>query len=118
MPTRISLLFSSLILMVAIAIGFACQSAALKTTRAEAEAHPSSTPSNSADTITIAAVGDIMMGSTSINETFLPPNDGRDMLKPVTPTLSSADMTLGNLEGPMLEGGKSEKCADTSANPG
>jgi hypothetical protein len=51
-----------------------------------------------------------MLGSTSINDSFLPPNDGRDILKPVSPLLSSADITFGNLEGPMLEGGKSEKC--------
>jgi hypothetical protein len=37
------------------------------------------------------------------------------MLKDVTSDLSTADITLGNLEGPMLEGGKSEKCADVSA---
>ncbi|HMJ07986.1 MAG TPA: CapA family protein, partial [Pyrinomonadaceae bacterium] len=51
-----------------------------------------------------------MLGSTSINDSFLPPNDGRDMLKLMTPALSAADIAFGNLEGPMLEGGKSEKC--------
>ena len=70
------------------------------------------TPDKSKNTepITIAAVGDIMLGSTSINETFLPPNDGRGMLKEFTPILSAADIAFGNLEGPMLEGGKNEKC--------
>ncbi len=66
------------------------------------------------DSITIAAVGDIMLGSTSINDTFLPPNDGIDMLKGVTPILSSADIAFGNLEGPMLEGGKTSKCSPKS----
>jgi poly-gamma-glutamate capsule biosynthesis protein CapA/YwtB (metallophosphatase superfamily) len=51
-----------------------------------------------------------MLGSTSINDSFLPPNDGRDMLKEVEPYLSTADVTFGNLEAPMLEGGVSEKC--------
>ena len=60
--------------------------------------------------ITIAAVGDIMPGSTSIDETFLPPNNGREMLKEFTPILSAADIAFGNLEGPMLEGGTNEKC--------
>jgi poly-gamma-glutamate capsule biosynthesis protein CapA/YwtB (metallophosphatase superfamily) len=55
-----------------------------------------------------------MLGSTSINDTFLPPNDGADILKEVTPILSSADIAFGNLEGPMLEGGKTEKCAPGS----
>jgi poly-gamma-glutamate capsule biosynthesis protein CapA/YwtB (metallophosphatase superfamily) len=98
-------------------VGLACQSSALKTPVAEAEAHPSLTPINRDDVITIAAVGDIMMGSTSINETFLPPNDGRDMLKEVTPILSAADIAFGNLEGPMLEGGKSAKCEEPPKNP-
>lgn len=115
MPTRTSLLFTLLFVAASIALGLACQSNALNTRRAEAETHPSPTPVNSSDMITIAAVGDIMIGSTSINETFLPPNDGRDMLKEVTPILSSADMTFGNLEGPMLEGGKTEKCANANA---
>jgi hypothetical protein len=114
MPTSFTLILTALFLAAAVVIGgSACQSA-IKTRVAEAETKPSPTPGNSTGSITIAAVGDIMMGSTSINETFLPPNDGRDMLREVTPALSSADITFGNLEGPMLEGGKTEKCADTS----
>jgi poly-gamma-glutamate capsule biosynthesis protein CapA/YwtB (metallophosphatase superfamily) len=70
--------------------------------------------SENTEPITIAAVGDIMLGSTSIDETFLPPEDGRDMLKEFTPILSSADIAFGNLEGPMLEGGKNEKCPPES----
>lgn len=58
----------------------------------------------------IAAVGDIMLGSTSIDDTFLPPNDGADILKEFTPILSRADIAFGNLEGPMLEGGETKKC--------
>jgi hypothetical protein len=79
---------------------------------AEARPTPSPLPSRD-DLITIAAVGDMMLGSTSINDSFLPPKDGRDMLKPVTPILSAADIAFGNLEGPMLEGGKSEKCRES-----
>ena len=62
--------------------------------------------------ITIAAVGDIMLGSTFPNETRMPPADGADSLKAVTPILAAADIALGNLEGPMLEGGVSEKCGE------
>jgi poly-gamma-glutamate capsule biosynthesis protein CapA/YwtB (metallophosphatase superfamily) len=71
---------------------------------------PLQTRSTNTEPVTIAAVGDIMLGSTSINDTFLPPNDGANILKEVTPVLSKADITFGNLEGPMLEGGKTEKC--------
>jgi Bacterial capsule synthesis protein PGA_cap len=73
-------------------------------------AEPRATPANK-EPITIAAVGDIMLGSTSINESYLPPNDGVDMLKEVTPILSAADIAFGNLEGPLLEGGSTAKCA-------
>ncbi|HEY2865696.1 MAG TPA: CapA family protein [Pyrinomonadaceae bacterium] len=92
--------------------GLACQKDELSTQVAQAETKP--TPDRMSPSIEIAAVGDIMMGSTSINTSFLPPNDGRDMLKEVTPVLSAADIAFGNLEGPMLEGGKTEKCPDTS----
>lgn len=72
------------------------------------------TPSPTPASLTIAAVGDVMLGSTSIDETFLPPNDGRDMLKEFAPLLSRADIAFGNLEGPLLEGGKNEKCGPTA----
>ncbi|MEO7674162.1 MAG: CapA family protein, partial [Pyrinomonadaceae bacterium] len=82
----------------------ACSATNIAPPRASAET--SSTPFPAAEsTITIAAVGDIMLGSTSINETFLPPNDGRDSLKPVAPLLTAADIAFGNLEGPLIDGG-------------
>ncbi len=104
----ISAIAASIILSAGMLLSAGCGAAKLTTPTVEAETKP--TPPNAA--VTIAAVGDIMLGSTSINETFLPPNDGRDMLKEFTPILSAADITFGNLEGPMLEGGKSEKCAE------
>lgn len=73
-------------------------------------AEPAATPKNSKEPITIAAVGDIMMGSPFPNDTRMPPNDGADLLKQVTPILSAADITFGNLEGPMVDGGTSAKC--------
>lgn len=78
------------------------------------KAGPTPTKTINDESVTIAAVGDIMLGSTSINETFLPPNDGREMLAEVAPILSQADIAFGNLEGPLLEGGKSEKCSPKS----
>ncbi|MFN2412696.1 MAG: CapA family protein [Pyrinomonadaceae bacterium] len=61
-------------------------------------------------TITIAAVGDILLGSTFPNDSRMPPNDGADLLKDVTPILSEADIAFGNMEGPIIDGGVSEKC--------
>src|SRR3954447_2812335 len=94
----------------ALSLMFGCGAKDLTAPKAKAQEAPAS-QTRAPGEITIAAVGDIMLGSTSINDTFLPPSDGREMLKEVTPVLSAADITFGNLEGPMLEGGKSEKCA-------
>lgn len=65
------------------------------------------------DTITIIGVGDIMMGSNYLKPDGLPPNSGVDLMKEVTPILSSADITMGNLEGVLLdEGGTPKTCRD------
>ena len=104
-------LFSFLLLMSASAAGLSCHTSSLTMpTIADAEEKSADTQTSSGEPITIAAVGDIMLGSTSINETFLPPNDGQDMLKDVTPILSAADIAFGNLEGPIVDGGETEKC--------
>ncbi len=66
--------------------------------------------------ITFALVGDVMLGSTFPEGSVLPPDDGRGLLAGAAPLLSAADVAAGNLEGPMLEGGTSTKCAH--ARPG
>ncbi len=68
--------------------------------------------------ITLAAVGDIMLGSTYPETAPLPPDDGAALLAEVTPLLAAADLTFGNLEGPMLEGGSTGKCSDEAARAG
>ena len=104
-------LFSFVLVICATAAGLACQTSNLTMPIiADAEERSADTPTASGEPITIAAVGDIMLGSTSIDETFLPPNDGQDMLKDVTPILSAADIAFGNLEGPIVDGGETEKC--------
>lgn len=74
------------------------------------EAQPTPTPAKRDDIVTIAAVGDIMLGSPFPIDDRMPPNDGADILKAVSPVLSAADIAFGNLEGPMTDGGISEKC--------
>lgn len=65
--------------------------------------------------ISIAAVGDIMLGSTNPPDRGLPVEDGAKMLADVTPVLSAVDVAFGNLEGPLLDGtGKSSKCGPNS----
>src|SRR5688572_18396211 len=67
-------------------------------------------PTPDTNAITIAAVGDIMLGSPFPNDTRMPPNDGANLLKVVAPLLTAADLAFGNLEGPLIDGGISEKC--------
>ena len=67
---------------------------------------------SNAEPITIAAGGDIMLGSTFPNETRMPPNDGADLLKAVAPIFQAADIAFGNLEGPMADSGISTKCGN------
>ena len=77
---------------------------------ADVSVTPTPVPQNDPNTLTIAAVGDIMLGSPFPNETRMPPNDGKDLLSVVSPILSAADIAFGNLEGPMTDGGESTKC--------
>jgi poly-gamma-glutamate capsule biosynthesis protein CapA/YwtB (metallophosphatase superfamily) len=63
--------------------------------------------------LTVAAVGDIMMG-TDFPENILPDDDGVGFLAAVTPILSAPDVTFGNLEGVLQDGGEPVKqCKDT-----
>ena len=62
--------------------------------------------------IVFAAVGDVMLGTTFPDSSGgdLPPNDGADILQEVAPILRLGDLTFGNLEGPLVDGGISAKC--------
>jgi poly-gamma-glutamate capsule biosynthesis protein CapA/YwtB (metallophosphatase superfamily) len=66
------------------------------------------------EAISILAVGDIMLGSTYPDSRDMPPNDGRDILKEVVPILRKGDITFGNLEGPLTEGGVTGKSGPNS----
>jgi poly-gamma-glutamate capsule biosynthesis protein CapA/YwtB (metallophosphatase superfamily) len=67
-----------------------------------------------ASTLTVAAVGDIMLG-TDFPKNILPDDDGAGFLGEVTPILTSADIAFGNLEGVLLDGGEPVKeCKDPS----
>jgi hypothetical protein len=79
-------------------------------------------PSFSPDTsvaerkIVITGVGDIMMGSSFPDSRRLPPfNNPFLLLESVADTLSSSDITFGNLEGSFLDNGDPcKKCRDTT----
>ncbi len=66
------------------------------------------------DVITIRAVGDMMLGSTYPDARDMPPGDGHDMFAHVAPTLRAADITFGNLEGPLTDGGVTGKSGSNS----
>ena len=60
------------------------------------------------DTLTIAMVGDVMMGTT-FPSTMLPANQGRDLFRDAKDILRRADLAVGNLEGTLCDGGRSTK---------
>lgn len=60
------------------------------------------------DTLTIAMVGDIMLGTT-YPEVELPANDGKNLFDDVRDILINANLTVGNFEGVMCEGGTCTK---------
>jgi poly-gamma-glutamate capsule biosynthesis protein CapA/YwtB (metallophosphatase superfamily) len=60
-------------------------------------------------TIQITAVGDIMMGSTYPTP-ILPPEDGQTLFNQVKEAIKGGHVTLGNLEGPLIDSGYPHKC--------
>lgn len=67
------------------------------------------------DTISITAVGDIMIGSSYPSKSNLPKDDALYSFKNVD-TFLKGDIVFGNLEGCFLNNGKSTKCKDTTGN--
>ena len=66
-------------------------------------------PVESLPAIRVAAVGDIMMGTT-FPEEILPPEDGATLFRSVAPLLAGHDVVFGNLEGPLTDLLRSPKC--------
>lgn len=55
------------------------------------------------DTIKIAAVGDIMLGTAYPDSSFLPKYNAFRLFKPLQPYLQNADVSFGNLEGTLTD---------------
>ena len=72
-------------------------------------------PEEPARAIRIAAVGDIMMGTT-FPEPILPPEDGATLFRDVAPLLAGHDIVFGNLEGPLTDASLSPKCPKPRRN--
>lgn len=67
--------------------------------------------------LTLAVVGDIMMGTTyPENGPFLPKNDGATLFADTDSILRRVDIAAGNLEGSLFDGaGKPKRCGKSSA---
>lgn len=64
---------------------------------------------------TIIGVGDMMLGTNYPSTSYLPPNDGKNLLDDVRSILKNADVTFGNHEGAILDsGGTAKTCRDPS----
>ena len=64
----------------------------------------------------IVAVGDMMLGTNYPDPKYLPPGDGSALLAPLLTELRSADVTIGNLEGTLLDaGGTPKRCGNPDA---
>jgi poly-gamma-glutamate capsule biosynthesis protein CapA/YwtB (metallophosphatase superfamily) len=80
-----------------------------------AEPAPPPTPDKAAMRISIAAVGDMMIG-TDYPQNHLPDDDGVSFLADVAPVLSAADIAFGNHEGVLVDGGEpGKKCSNPNA---
>jgi poly-gamma-glutamate capsule biosynthesis protein CapA/YwtB (metallophosphatase superfamily) len=70
-------------------------------------------PEDTAQTLTVVGVGDMMLGTNYPSTSYLPPNDGKALLAPVLDLLKNADVTFGNHEGAILnKGGTPKTCRD------
>ncbi|RZL33335.1 MAG: CapA family protein, partial [Pedobacter sp.] len=67
------------------------------------------------DTISITAVGDIMLGSAFPSKVNLPPDDAVNSFQAVD-SLLKGDIVFGNLEGCFLNSGNSTKCNGINPN--
>ncbi|RDC54429.1 CapA family protein [Pedobacter chinensis] len=67
------------------------------------------------DTITITAVGDLMLGSAFPSTVNLPPDDAINSFQAVD-SLLKGDIVFGNLEGCFLNSGNSTKCKGVDPN--
>ena len=58
------------------------------------------------DTINIAAVGDMMLGTSYPDNSKLPPDSAKESFQSVIPYLKGSDITFGNMEGTLYDSGK------------
>ena len=80
-----------------------------------AEVNGEQEPEKLSDTVTLVAVGDIMLGTNYPNPSYLPPAGQENLFLPAIELLRDADITFGNLEGTILNsGGKPKQCGSSA----
>jgi len=79
------------------------------------EPAPPPEPDKTAMRLSIASVGDMMIG-TDYPQNHLPDDDGLSFLADVAPVLAAADIAIGNHEGVLVDGGEpGKKCSNPNA---
>jgi poly-gamma-glutamate capsule biosynthesis protein CapA/YwtB (metallophosphatase superfamily) len=110
LPMRIGLVYTFLLL----ACFALCSCNNPRVPKAVVEVAPAEKPASadsavvsaSADTaITIAAVGDMMLGTAYPNSNSLPPDSGKNSFRYALKDLREADIAFGNLEGALIDSG-------------
>lgn len=80
-----------------------------------AKSAPASRPAPPAGArLRVRAVGDVMMGSDFPEPPLMPESDGATYFAGVADLLKDADLTFVNLEGPLCDGGTTNKCKEGS----
>ncbi|MDH5784700.1 MAG: CapA family protein [Chromatiales bacterium] len=104
------------LLLCATLFQIACSGVTTQPERSEEGAGQGSTDivaSGSAQRFSIAAVGDIMLGTDYPSDRLA--EDSYALLASVAPVLQLADVTFGNVEGVLMDGGEARKrCTNTS----
>jgi hypothetical protein len=101
--------------LLTIAVALIVLSCASNTASVPQQVQPGTPAVKKKDTLSIIAVGDMMIGSAYPNKSNLPPDDAVNSFKAVD-SLLQGDIVFGNLEGCLLNNGKSTKCKDPNSN--
>ena len=108
------------LLLLGLLICGACTTSSAQVNAAAADPVEVATPGPQQDsaapvTVSIAAVGDMMIG-TDYPRNTLPDDDGVGFFAAVTPVIAAADIAIGNLEGTLVDGGTPAKeCKNLNA---
>lgn len=106
-------IFSSITLVIIFLIASGCNPDNKQKTPKDEKSNTTQNITNPDSVYSIIMVGDMMLGTNYPSAASLPPNDGADILSEAKEFLEIADVTIGNLEGTLLNSGGTPKvCAN------